>query len=231
MGNYASLQLLLDDRVEAARERIIYIITAHMDMMGFIPCGRESAERTVAFVRTDGGWAVFDDCADRLDIRALDGFGCCLTGKLRTRAVGVMGSGDGHMLRLYHDGRLCDTYISSPQAFRFASGRLRSRGRAMRWRALLHGGGDIRALSGAFERAQKEPSAGFEELCRLLALGKTATFGYASLDDARLEGVVTLFFCAANRIKQRWFDHLLRPARCTGAIVGALFRRRCRQRR
>ena len=115
MAGYANLQLILGSRTEAARERIMYVITAYMDAQGLMPCGRDSAERTVRFARgEDGVWAVFDDEADRMDIRALDGLGRCLTGKLHAKAVGMMGTERGRMLRLYVDGRLRDTYLPFP---------------------------------------------------------------------------------------------------------------------
>ena len=149
MAGYANLQLILGSRTEAARERIMYVITAYMDAQGLMPCGRDSAERTVRFARgEDGVWAVFDDEADRMDIRALDGLGRCLTGKLHAKAVGMMGTERGRMLR----------------------------------------------------REEEAPP-----------------------------GLVTLYFCTANRVRQRLIDRLIHPAARTAANAGALIRPpRCR---
>lgn len=230
MSSYASLQLMLDERVEAARERIIYVITAHMDSLGYMPCGRESAERTVSFADCEGGWAIFDDCADRLDINALDGLGRCLTGKMHTHAIGVMGAGNGRMLRLFYNGRLLDTYITSPKAFGRGSGGFGCRGHAIRWRGVLREGATIKELSAAFQCGQQEPSGGFEKIRGLLTLGDSAGYGFASIEDANLSGVITLYFCAANRVRQRLVDRLLKPSRSVGTTVGAFIRRlRCGQ--
>ena len=98
--SYACLQLGPEEPAEAARERIIYAVTAEMERQGLIPCEKESAERTVVFVRRDRGTLVYDDCADRLDIVALDGLGKGLTGDLRSRGVGIMCADKGVMLRL-----------------------------------------------------------------------------------------------------------------------------------
>ena len=113
LPDYASLQVLDNQDRETARDRLIYAVTAYMDAQGYINCRRESAERTVAFAPTEKGWAVFDDCADRLDVTALNGLGRCLSGKLRDRVVGVMCSGSELMLCLYGEGLVKDTYITS----------------------------------------------------------------------------------------------------------------------
>ena len=101
--SYACLQLGPEEPVEAARERIIYAVTAEMERQGLIPCEKASAERTVAFVRREKGTLVYDDCADRLDLVALDGLGKSLTGHLRSQAVGIMCADGCVMLRLYVD--------------------------------------------------------------------------------------------------------------------------------
>jgi hypothetical protein len=230
LSNYASLQLLLDEHMEAARERIIYVITAYMDAHGMMPCGRESAERTVAFAYTPDGWAVFDDDADRLDIPSLDGIGRCLTMKLRTKAIGVMGLGENRMLRLYHDGRLLDTYITSTGVFGKVFCKIGCRGHAIRWRIVLREQHTIKELSAAFLQGQKEPALGFKQLRQLLCLGDTAAYGFASIEDAGLQGVVTLYFCATNHVRQHWLSRLMKPACAARTLTGLLFRRaRCRQ--
>lgn len=230
MSSYASLQLILDEKVEAARERIIYVITAHMDSLGYMPCGRESAERTVSFTNNADGWAIFDDCADRLDINALDGLGRCLTGKMRTHAIGVMGAEKGRMLRLYDNGRLLDSYITLPKAFGRGSGSFGCHGHAIRWRSVLRGGATIKELSAAFQVGQREQAEGFDRIRGLLTIGDCAAYGFASIEYANLSGVVTLYFCAANRVRQRLVDRLFKPSRSLGTIVGAFIRRfRCGQ--
>lgn len=219
---------MLDERVEAARERIIYVITAHMDSLGDIPCGRESAERTVSFAPCEGGWVIFDDCADRLNIGALDGLGRCLTGKMHTRAIGVMGADRGRMLRLFDSGRLRDTYLTSPKVFGKGAGSFGCRGHALRWRNVLREGATVKELAAAFQRGQREPSEGFEQIRGLLSLGDTCGYGFASIEYAGLPGVITLYFCAANRVRQRLVDRLFKPSRSVGTIVGAFIRRlRC----
>ena len=230
MSNYASLKLILDERVEAARERIIYCVTAHMDAQGMMPCGRESAERTVAMAHIDGGWALFDDCADRLNIHYLDGLGLCLTAKLHTRAVGVMGAGEGRMLRYYTDGHIMDTYITSPQAFGRTSKYKGCKGHAILWRGMLCEGGTIKELSAAFQKGQREQAEGFAEIRRLLSLGETAGYGFASMEDSGLQGVITMYFCAANHVRQRWFDRFLKPNQTKKAVASSIFRYpRCKQ--
>ena len=233
MGGYANLQLKLDDRIEAAHERVVYAVTAYMDAQGMMPCGRDSAERTVCFARISGGFAVYDDCADRLDISALDGLARALTGKLRTTAVGVMASGrepepTQYMLRLYHDGRLRDDRITAPGVFgQKADGlfrRLCCRGKTVLWRPFLREGRTVRELSAVFLRVQRGETVDFHEVSGVLNLGFTAKFGFASLEDSGLKGTGTLYFCAANRVRQRWFDRFLRPARRTATTLGAMIR-------
>ena len=139
---YACLQLHIAAGTELPRERILYAVTSYMDRMGMIPCGQENATRTICFAPSEAGWSVYDDCADRLDIPSIDGLGRCLTGKIDCRAVGILASKEGLMLRLYGGGRLRDAYVTSCRAFgrkhRFP-GRLfcrgRCRGHALRWRA------------------------------------------------------------------------------------------------
>lgn len=233
MREYASLQLILDDRVEAVRERIIYAVTAYMDAMGMVPCKADSAERTVSFVRVKGGWAVFDDCADRLDMRALHGLARCLTSGLHTRAVAVMGLRNGFILRLYCGGSLRDIFSTTPKALGGSAGRMGCSGHAIRWRLVLQEGVAIRELSDAFLDARKNPEDGFQEICRLLSLDESAGYGFSSIEDARLEGVITLYFHAANHLRQRWLDRLMRvPAKCGGAAPSTFSHKKgCQQRR
>ena len=233
MAGYANLQLLLARRTEAAQERIIYVVTAYMDAQGMMPCGRESAERSVRFTRgEDGIWAVFDDEADRMDIRALDGLGRCLTGKLHAKAVGIMGTEQGRMLRLYVDGRLRDTCLSSSGGLppgKGSLGRLCCRGRAIRWRPVLREGRTVKELSEAFVRSRQAADGNFSELRELLSLGSSAGYGFAALEEAAPPGLVTLYFCAANRVRQRLVDRLFNPTARTAANLGALIRPpRCR---
>ena len=114
---YACLQLHIAAGTELPRERILYAVTSYMDRMGMIPCGQENATRTICFAPSEAGWSVYDDCADRLDIPSIDGLGRCLTGKIDCRAVGILASKEGLMLRLYGGGRLRDAYVTSCRAF------------------------------------------------------------------------------------------------------------------
>lgn len=229
MAGYANLQLILGSRTEAARERIMYVITAYMDAQGLMPCGRDSAERTVRFARgEDGVWAVFDDEADRMDIRALDGLGRCLTGKLHAKAVGMMGTERGRMLRLYVDGRLRDTYLPFPgenPSGKGGFGRFCCRGRAVRWRPVLREGRTVRELADVFARGDRN----LAELRELLVIGSSAGYGFSSLEEEAPPGLVTLYFCTTNRVRQRLIDRLIHPAARTAANAGALIRPpRCR---
>ena len=226
IANYACLQVFPDAMMEAVQERILYAITAHMDKQGLISCGRDSAERTVALVRTPRGWTVFDDCADRLDMNALDGLGRCLTAKMRTRAVGVMCSGSGLMLRLYTDGCMKDTYITSRGAFGHGmkSGSwVKYHGHALRWRALIAKPYSVKELADAFARGEQGGRAVFSELRLMLSLDETADFGFQSIEEAGLQGVIVLYFRSSTRIKQKMLDHLLRPASRAATTLGAFF--------
>ena len=214
VSGYASLQLALDGEMEAAGERLVYAVTSIMDKGGLVPCDRGSAERTVAFVRTEKGFALFDDCADRLDIVALDQLGRGLTRRLHTRGVGIMCAGDGMMLRLYGEGYLRDAYLSARGAFVKKHGFFwfRCHGRAMRWRRQLAAGYTRKELADAFARGDQGGRAVFSELRLLLGLDDTADFGFASIESAGLQGVVTLYFRAANRVRPGLFGRMARQA-------------------
>ena len=226
LRDYASLQLPGVPASEEARARLIYSITAYLDAQGFISCTKEAAERTVAFVRTDKGWAVFDDCAERLDTAALNGLGRCLSGKLRTQVVGLMGSGTGLMLCLYAEGLVRDMYITSRRPFgrTCLPGWLNGRGHAPRWRAQLAEGVEVKELAALFAKGRREGRAIYERLSRALDLDETAAFGFSSIEEAGLQGVVTLYFRAANVVRQGLFDRLLHPARPAASTPGACLR-------
>lgn len=224
--SYASLQLTLDSGLEAAQERIIYAVTACMDRQGMIPCDKSNAEQTVAFAKAETGWAVFDDVADRLDIAALDDLGKGLTEGLHTRAVGVMRSSGGAMIRLYAEGKLRDAYMSPAAAFAKNRGCwFRCHGHALRWRAQLADGCGIKELAALFARGEKENGEIFPLLCQTLNLGATVYYGFSSLEDAGLQGVVRLYFRASNVVKQRLRDKPGQLVRHVGSVVGALFHR------
>ena len=177
-----------------------------MDAQGFIPCRKESAERTLAFVRGENSWTLFDDRADRLDINALDGLGRSLSRKLHVRVVGVMGNGRTRTLRLYTEGFLRDIYITSDKA----AGLFRRRaGHALRWYAQLADGHTTRELADAFSRGTRGADV-FPELQQLLGLDYTASFGFSSLDEVKPKGIAYMYFCAANRVRQRLLDRLWR---------------------
>ena len=219
---YAVLMLRSKLELEAGQERIIYAISSYMDAHGLIPCRRENAERTLCFTRTAGGWSVFDDCADRLDAAELDGLGRCLTRVLSQSwqdvpAIGIMGDGDTRMLRLYREGRRTDTYITSPGVFGCVGRWLSCRGHAVRWWGMLPDGGNISALSAAFELGQENAPNGFDAIQQVLHLDGTCRYGFSSLDEAKVcdeancRYLAEMYFCAANHVRQRWFDKFLPP--------------------
>lgn len=202
--SYANLQLMLPPQTEAAAEKIYFALCTYMDAQGFIPCRKESAERTLAFVRGETSWTLFDDRADRLDINALDGLGRSLSRKLHVRVVGVMGNGRTRTLRLYTEGFLRDIYITSDKA----AGLFRRRaGHALRWYAQLADGHTTRELADAFSRGTRGADV-FPELQQLLGLDYTASFGFSSLDEVKPKGIAYMYFCAANRVRQRLLDRL-----------------------
>ena len=204
--SYANLQLMLPPQTEAAAEKIYFALCTYMDAQGFIPCRKESAERTLAFVRGDTSWTLFDDRADRLDINALDGLCRSLSRKLHVRVVGVMGNGRTRTLRLYTEGFLRDIYITSDKA----AGLFRRRaGHALRWYAQLADGHTTRELADAFSRGTRGADV-FPELQQLLGLDYTASFGFSSLDEVKPKGIAYMYFCAANRVRQRLLDRLWR---------------------
>lgn len=235
MGDYACLQIICDRQADAAQERMLYAVTAYMDAQGLRSCGKESAERTVCFAPIPAGWAVFDDCADRLDLCALNGLGCALTGKLQARGVGVMGAGTGLLLNLYEKGRLLDSYVSDRRAFGEKTCMPRwpaSRGRPVQWSSLLAPGHTAQELAGLFVRGEREGRALLPEFRQALGLDETAGFGFSSLEDAKLPGLITLYFCPTNTVRQPLWDRLFHPVRRTATTGGALLRRsRCARER
>lgn len=220
MHEYASLQLFLDDQFEAAQERIIYTVTSYMDGLGYTPCRHESAERTIAFARVKGGFAVFDDCADRQDVRALNSLARWLTLKLGTSAVGVIGCRNGFIMKLYREGVLLDTFNTFDT--KVFSKSLKFPGRAIRWKTILRKNVEIRDLAAAFQKAKEDPDNGFEDLKVLLSLDDSAGYGFASIEDSGLQGVVWMYFNASNHVRQRWYERFFHaPSRCGGAAPTA----------
>ncbi len=118
-----------------------------------------------------------------MDIRALDGLGRCLTGKLHAKAVGMMGTERGRMLRLYVYGRLRDTYLPFPGKIlrERRLGRFCCRGRAVRWRPVLREGRTVRELADVFARGDRN----LAELRELLVIGSSAGYGFSSLERRR----------------------------------------------
>ena len=135
MKEYASLQLLLDQGFEAAQERIIYLVTAYMDAQGYVPCRKESAEHTVAFVRTGNGWALFDDCADRNELKALRPFALS-----DLKAVHPCYRGSRMPQRVLPPALqrrgFKDVFCTPPKTRLFPPGRLSCR-HAIRWRSVM----------------------------------------------------------------------------------------------
>ncbi len=216
---YACLQLHMAAGTEKPRERILNAVTSYMDGIGMIPCGKDTATRTVCFAPAAAGWMVYDDCADRLDLPSIDGLGRSLTGKIRTRAIGVLVSQNGLMLRLYTDGRLRDTYITSPKDFGRGGcffGRLfcrgRCRGHALRWRACLTPDHTVGELTHLFEQGEAEGRVVFPRLRPVLGLDDAAAFGFSSVEEAGLEDVVRLHFRPGNVIHSHFLTRMLNPA-------------------
>ena len=216
---YACLQLHMEAGTEKPLERILYAVTSYMDSIGMIPCGEDTATRTVCFAPAASGWMVYDDCADRLDLPSIDGLGRCLTRKIRTRAIGVLVSQNGLMLRLYADGRLRDTYITSPKAFgrggcffRRLFCRGRCRGHALRWRTCLTPDHTVGELAHLFEQGEAEGRSVFPQLRPVLGLDDAAAFGFSSVEEAGLEGIVRLHFRTGNVIHSHFLTRMLHPA-------------------
>lgn len=229
MRDYACLQLCGGLGGDAAQERLIYAITAYMDSRGLVSCRREGAERIVCIAPTAKGWAVFDDCIDRLDLHELNGMGRFLTGKLRGRGVGVMCSGQGLLLSLYADGRLRDTYITSKRQF---SGTVSlpvwvtCRGHALQWRAQLAEGTSLKALADLFAQGERGGRTVFSQLRLALDLDESAGYGFSCLEDAKPQGLITLYFCPSNVVKQNLLDRIFHPARQAATSLGALLHSR-----
>lgn len=212
---YACLQLVPRSKMELPQERLLYAITAHMDRRGLVACGRESALRTVRFAATSHGWAVYDDCADRMDMGALDGLGRCLTRKMDAQAVGVVCSGEHLMLRLYRNGRLLDVFATSRRVFHRQlnlNAWISCRRHALRWRCCLTEGQTTAELAAAFNQANRQGRAAFSVLQPLLCPDPSAGFGFASLDNSSLTGLITLYFCPGNVVRQSFLYRLLHPA-------------------
>ncbi len=212
---YACLQLVPGQKIEMPQERLIYAITAHMDRQGLVGCGRESALRTVRFAATSHGWAVYDDCADRMDIDALDGLGRCLTRKMGARAVGVVCSGEHLMLRLYRNGHLLDVFATSRSHFRRywnLNAWISCRHHALRWRSCLSEGQTTADLAAAFRKAAQQGRAAFTDLQPLILPDPSAAFGFASVEDSTLQGLITLYFCPGNIVRQNFLVRLFHPS-------------------
>lgn len=235
MGDYACLQIACDRQADAAQERMLYAVTAYMDAQGLRPCNRESAERTVCLAPVAGGWMVYDDCADRLELCALNGLGCALTGKLQARGVGIMGVGSGLLLSLYECGRLRDIYVSDRRPFEKKTCLPRwpaTHGHPTQWSAQLAPGRTAAQLAALFVQGQQEGCVLLPEFRQALGLDAAAGFGFSSLEDAKLPGLITMYFCPTNTVRQPLWDRLFHPVRRTATTSGALLRRsRCARER
>lgn len=217
---YACLQLHIAAGTELPRERILYAVTSYMDRMGMIPCGQENATRTICFAPSEAGWSVYDDCADRLDIPSIDGLGRCLTGKIDCRAVGILGfQGRADAPPVWGrtaPGCLCHLLPRLQAGNTVSPGRLfcrgRCRGHALRWRACLPAGRSVAELADLFEKGESEGRAVFPRLMPVLGLDKSAAFGFASVEEAGIDGVVWLYFRPGNVIHQGLLARMLHPA-------------------
>lgn len=241
VSNYASLQIGLPGmgkekggdfsavQEEAMRSRILDAIIAYMEGMGYVSCTKEGAERTICVVHTMKGWSLFDDCADRLNIAALDGLGRGLTRRLHTHGVGVMCSGEGMLFRLYADGKLKDAYLSAKGKKAFGRGGcfwwFRCRGHALRWRGQLAPSYTVRELADVFARGEQGGRAYFSKLRLMLNLDETADFGFASVEAAGLQGVVTLYFQQSNLVRQRLGQKSIQAIRRAASGMGTLMKK------
>ena len=231
-ADYAVLQLYTDRAGENSQSALIGHLTAMMKREGLSPCGREEAEQTVAFAPCAAGWAVYDDCAERLCIPSMDTLGRGLSRRLRCRGAGLLFSNGERLMRLYANGRTRDTYITSRQMF---GGQIRlyawadCRRHALHWRPLLKEPAGVRELAETFSQGQHaagqeaEPPV-FERLRTLLGMDRAACYGFKSLELEQPEGLVTLYFACDTTVKQKLTDRLFGTARGVGTTAGACLR-------
>lgn len=219
---YAMLQVYLP---RASQDALIRAVERHMAADGMVPCVREAAERTAAIAPDSSGWAVYDDCADRMELSALDGLGRALTRRSRGKtaapaAVGVLVSDGRRMVRLYVGGRIRDTLLPATRS----AGRpinLTDFVRARRWRPALSKKEDLRNFASALAEG-----GAMEKVGALLRLDRAASYGFRSLELEQPEGLILLPFCSQTTVKQKLSDRLFGLIRRPDSAAGACMRRR-----
>lgn len=206
-----------------SRDLLIHTVELHMARNDMRPCSREEAERTVALVPNSSGWAVYDDCADRMDLSAMDGLGRALTRRLEksgasgTVALGVVVSEEKRLLRLY-GRRPCARYASAVPSSSSAAGHFYGHAAARRWRPLLGKREERAAMAkllacGALHR---QKSAG----C-FIWMGPRAT-GFRSLELEQPEGMIWLPFRSETTVKQKLSERILNVVQQPGIRSGRL---------
>lgn len=219
---YAMLQVYLP---HTSQDALIRAMERHMAANGMAPCVREAAERTAAIAPDASGWAVYDDCADRMDLSILDSLGRALTRRSRGEAdvpaaVGVLVSGERRMVRLYAGGRVRDTLLLNPRSARHPVN-LTDLARARRWRPILSEKEALRDFASVLAEGGSAEKAG-----ALLRLDRAASYGFRSLELEQPEGLILLPFCSQTTVKQKLSDRLFGLIRRPDSAAGACLRRR-----
>lgn len=205
MRSYANLQILKKSEEPISRESLMAALCTAVEPQGWILCDKEQAARTIAAAPTPRGWVVFDDQADRADLPAMHELGKGVTRLLHLSAIGILGcrESEERMLCLYENGRLRDVYQTGPHT----SSRcgwpfwLNSCGRAVRWKREMAPGVQVTELADLFVRIrQGEQKIGV--LLEALALDSTTAYGFASLEEAHLSGVISLYFRLSTGVQQ-----------------------------
>ena len=210
-----------------SRDLLIHTIELHMARNDMRPCSREEAERTVALGPNSSGWAVYDDCADRMDLSAMDGLGRALTRRLEksgasgTVALGVVVSEDKRLLRLYAGGRVRDTLLLSPHPVARPA-TFTDTLRARRWRPLLGKREERAAMAKLLACGGASPA----EICGLLHLDGSSRYGFRSLELEQPEGMIWLPFRSETTVKQKLSERILNVVQQPGSAAGACLRRR-----
>ena len=224
MSAYSCMQLYDNKNafeVDIMRQNIIYVVTSFMDAHGFMPCDSGRAISTIKFVKTPIGWTIYSDVDDVAEhIRDFDAIGKMFTRKMQIPAVCVVGQKDAHMLRLYKNGMRRDVYTTKPNPFGTFISKITSRGRSLRWSSLLKSGHNITELSDAFLLGRHCHDPAYATLCNLLRLDDSTKFGFASIEDSSISGVVTLYFCPSNRVESGIIQKIFGGDTVRRSVVG-----------
>ncbi|MCI8553456.1 MAG: hypothetical protein HFJ80_00720 [Clostridiales bacterium] len=223
-ADYAVLQLCS----ETDRESLTDVLVSRMAQEGLRPCGREAAERTVAFAPCQTGWAVYDDWAERISLPALDTLGTGLSRRFRCLAAGIMISDGGLTLRLYARGSVCDTY-TAPRQSAVRQGRLYTwadcRRHALHWQPLLRSPAGRRELAEIFAQGSRGIPGSLDRLRDGLVFDRSARYGFKSLELEQPEGLIFAYFSSDTTVKQKLTDRLFGSVPHAGTAAGACLRR------